>query len=154
MAETFISVDVLGDKELQRALDKLDKAVQKKVMRKVLRESFAPVLPLVKARTPVLEGKLRKSLKLRAARGKRGQFGVEIRTGTRAELGIAENDPSYYPMSVEYGHAGPRPAPAHPYMRNTLDANRSPVLERVKGNLWRRIRDEAVRLAPPGAASE
>ena len=44
--------------------------------------------------------------------------------GTRITIGVHRKDwnhEDYYPSFVEFGHAGPAPAPAHPYIRPAYD---------------------------------
>lgn len=44
--------------------------------------------------------------------------------GGRVTVGVHRADwteAEYYPAYVEYGHGGPHPAPAHPYMRPAFD---------------------------------
>ena len=120
--QVHVDISVFGDKQLQRALKALPINVEKKVVRQALRKAAKPVLDTAKSLVPVKTGALKKSLKLRALRKqKRGQFGVQVMTGTREQLGIAADDPYYYPMAVEVGTAK---APAHPFMRPALDQNR------------------------------
>ena len=45
--------------------------------------------------------------------------------GKRITIGVHRKDwdeEDYYPAYVEYGHGGPGPAPAHPYIRPAYDA--------------------------------
>jgi len=117
----FIDIQMIGDKELQRKLRELPIAMERKIVRKALREAARPVLAAAKALAPVLTGRMKAGMKLRAEKAKRGHFGVQVVTPTRKELGIAGDDPYYYPMAVEVGTAK---MPAHPFMRPALDANR------------------------------
>ncbi len=120
---SFINISLLGDKALQRKLDALPNKLAKKVMRQALREGARPVLASAKANAPVLTGRMKKSLKLRAMKARRGNFGVVIMTGTREQLGIDPKDKSYYPFAVEFGFKRHN-VPAHPFIRPALDDNR------------------------------
>ena len=42
---------------------------------------------------------------------------------------------SYYPSFVEFGHAGPAPAPAHPYIRPAYDARADESYEIIREGL-------------------
>lgn len=129
----MIDIRLLGAKDLQRKLNRLELKTGKKIVRRALRKGGRPVLATAIAGCPVKTGRLKKSLVLKARKPHRGYFGVEVRTGTREELGIAPDDKSFYPASVEYGHGN---VPAHPYLRPAMDANR----ERAKGIITRHIR--------------
>ena len=136
----FIDISLIGDKVLQRKLKRLPIATQKKIVRKALREGGRPVLAAAQQNVPVRSGRTKASLKLRARKAKRGSFGVDVRTGTRAELGIPENDPSYYPFSVEYGHGN---VAAQPFMRPAMDDNRDKALRIIGKELGAGILREA-----------
>lgn len=132
MADRFIDITLLGDKALQAKLDRIEQRVQKKIMRKALRDGGRPVLAAAKAKVRVDSGALKQGLKLRAVKRSRTTFGVYIRTPTRAELGIAEDDPGYYPAVIEYGAEDRRPLP---YLRPAIDENRSKAQSRISGVL-------------------
>lgn len=103
MATGGVSIKLTGDKELQRKLKALQGKDQKKVVRKALRAGGKIILAESKRLVPVDSGRLKKSLKLRAAKGKRQTFGVQVMTGSREELGIDPNDKYYYPAAIELG---------------------------------------------------
>jgi len=130
MAKTGLSVniEVLGDKALQKALNALPITMERKIVTQALRKAAKPVLATAKARCPVKTGALRKSLKLRAIKRRKGNFGVRIMTGTRKELGIPAEYPYYYPAHVELGHAG---TPAIPFLRSSLEDHRTQCLQMV-----------------------
>ena len=119
----FVSIEVLGDKALQRKLKALPIALERKIVRKALRAAAKPVLATAKAMVPVESGKLQKGLKLRAlTKQKRGQFGVQVRTPTRDELGLPYAERYYYPAHLELGHGN---VAGRPFLRNALDSNRT-----------------------------
>ncbi len=123
----IVDISILGDKQLQRKLRRLATQVQKKIVKKALREAGRPVLAAAQQKAPVgKSGRLKKSLKLRARKQRRGEFGVEIRTGTRTELGIAADASGFYPMSIEYGFTHARSGqkvPAQSFLRAAIDEN-------------------------------
>lgn len=45
------------------------------------------------------------------------------------------DDEDYYPAYVEYGHGGPSPAPAHPYIRPAYDATENQAYEIIRQGL-------------------
>lgn len=136
----MISIEVLGDKALQRKLRALPIAMEKKIVRKALREAGRPILASAKALVPVRTGALKKSLRLRALKRSRGSFGVQVRTGTREELGIPADAPYYYPMAVEVGTGH---APAHPYMRPALKSNEGKSIRIAAAEIRRGIEEVA-----------
>jgi HK97 gp10 family phage protein len=121
----MVDISILGEKALQRKLKRLAGPAQRKIVMKALREGGRPVLAAAKARVPVATGRLRKSLRLRKRRTSGSFFGMEVRTGTREELGISPDSKGYYPMSVEFGHAG---VAARPFLRPAMDGQRSKAL--------------------------
>ena len=138
----MISIQVLGDEGLQRMLNAFPVAMQRKIVKKALREAGRPVLASAKAKVPVGTGALKRSLRLRVlTRQKRGRFGVQIHTGVRGKLGIPEDAPYYYPMAVEVGTG--RMA-ARPYMRPALRENKALCL-RIAAQEIRRGIMEVVR---------
>ena len=160
----FIDIAVIGDKELQRKLKALDEKMQKKIVRKALRQAAKPVLSAARLLCPENTGRLRASLKLKVRRQKRGVFGVEVITGTRQELGIRANDPYYYPAAVEFGHLvglrhrhreqkelrrlrkqGALVVGAHPFLRPALEMNRSTGIAIAARVIASELKREAVR---------
>ena len=107
MAENMVRItaQLHGVQEVQKALKQFQPTLQKKLQRKATRKAGKPVLDTARARVPVKTGKLRKNLKLRAAKRKRSStvVGVSVQTPTRDVLGISQSDPYYYPTVLEYG---------------------------------------------------
>ena len=136
----MIDISLLGDKELTRKLHRLEIAVQRKIVRHALREGARPVLAAAQQNCPVQTGRLKASLKLRALKAKRGNFGVQVATGMRDELGIAADDPNYYPMSVEYGHGS---VAAQPFLRPALDDNAQQAKAIIAREIGQGIESEA-----------
>ena len=60
----------------------------------------------------------------------RDRLEIKIKGGAKpsALVGVWGEPVAYY---VEYGHGGPHPAPAHPYMQPTADAHADEVLEAI-----------------------
>lgn len=57
----------------------------------------------------------------------RDRMEVRVKMNT-AFLGVWDQPVAYY---VEYGHGGPHPAPAHPYMKPTADAHEDEVIQAI-----------------------
>lgn len=142
----IIDITMVGDKALQRKLNRMVDKVQKKIVTKGLRAGGRPVLVAAQAKVPVDEGKLKESLKLRARRARRGEFGMQVITGTRAELGIPADAPGYYPMAIEYGFTHARsgePIPARSFIRAATDEQRGTALGIIGRVIGREIEMEA-----------
>ena len=112
-------VVVTGIREIDRKLKRLAPAVQRKVVRHAMRSGMKLVLAEAQVLVPVLSGLTRDNLEIHQARPKRGALTLLVRvkknegflkTGKQGERW-------FYPAAVEFGHAGPRPAPPHPFMR-------------------------------------
>lgn len=60
----------------------------------------------------------------------RDRLEVKIKGGAKpsALVGVWGEPVAYY---VEYGHGGPHPAPAHPYMKPTVDAQEDAVTQAI-----------------------
>ena len=157
-----MNAQLFGDRELRAAFTTLKVKNGTKVLRRALREGGRPILADAKSRAPVDSGKLRDSIKLRAMRiRKRNRYGVQIRTGTRSELGIPSDARGFYPASQEYGwgegnsggsiaakalsaaSGGGRGGPARPYLRPALEGNRPGAMRIIRIWTWKGITDIA-----------
>jgi len=128
-----IDISIFGDKKLEKQFKKLDLKLQKKTIKKALRDSAKIVKNTAKARVGVRSGKLKKSLKVRTEKGlKRGQFGIVVVTGTREELNIDADDKYYYPAAVEFGTKN---LPAKPYLRPAIDENRDLIFDLIASRI-------------------
>jgi hypothetical protein len=147
--ETFVDVSFIGDRELERKLRTLAGPMQRKIVRAALRESAKRTLPRVISNLSgepvgVRTGTLRAAFaaqKVRAGRSRRG-IRLGITFPTRDELGIAPDDPYFYPAAVEYGHSG---VAARPFLRPAVDNHRSAELSAIGAFISRRIRALAQR---------
>ena len=89
------------------------------VARRILEAAAQPIHQQMKAnasRDPqIITGVLNRSIRIGPVK-KRRQSGKSITIGVhRKEEG------AYYATPVEYGHGGPAPAPAHPFIRPAYD---------------------------------
>lgn len=100
-----IEMQVAGGDEIASMLDDLGKAEQgafKKVSKKAVRSGMKPIHTVAKANTPVVTGRLKKAVKLRAwRRPARGEVGVKV----AIDPGKKRDDPNgaYYGLMVEGG---------------------------------------------------
>lgn len=139
---TVARFKLFGAKELLAKLNRLEKKVRNKLMRRAIRNGIKIAHQTILGITPVLTGKLRQSLKVRKVPGKtrRGVIRIGVQTGSREELGIPANAKYYYPAAVEFGH--PK-APPHSYMRRGMKLSQKRVIRQVSVDLHNSIIAEA-----------
>lgn len=72
-----------------------------------------------------------------------GRVKKRRRTGLNITVGVHRkdwDDEDYYPAYVEYGHGGPGPAPAHPYIRPAFDVRQNEAYDIIRGGLLNAIK--------------
>ena len=72
-----------------------------------------------------------------------GRVKKRRRTGLNITVGVHRkdwNEEDYYPAYVEYGHGGPGPAPAHPYIRPAFDARQDEAFGIIRDGLLNAIK--------------
>ncbi len=121
----MFDLTVLGDKKLQRKLNKLEKKLGSKVMRSSLKTAMEPVRDLAKRRAPVDTGLMQRSIRI-GTKSNRNGVSAMVRTGTRKQLKIPEDDKYYYPAAIEYGS---RLQPARSFLRASLGRLKGTVLK-------------------------
>ena len=134
----IFNISGTGDAELQKLLNALPEKVQKKIMRQALREAAKVVAAEARARAPVGTGTLRDSIKVRAAKGKRGTIGAEVVTGE-----------GYFQGKTFYGafiELGTRKMGAKPFLRPAAAAARGRAIAVVAEAIRTRI--EGVAKSP------
>lgn len=57
----------------------------------------------------------------------------------RKDIDLSKANGEYYPAFVEFGHAGPHPAGAHPFMRPAYDAKKDDAYIQIKQALEQAI---------------
>lgn len=144
-------LSLLGDKALERKLERLGRSGARRVLSKALRNSAKRVKQrivenatgkVLHVRRGVLVAALKKG-KIRIARAHRSK---DIRLGyawpTREQLGISEADKNFYPAAIEYGHGS---VPAHPYIRPAVDEHKDQEFEAIRADVRKGILAEALR---------
>jgi HK97 gp10 family phage protein len=132
-----MKIDIVGAKEIIKALDQLAPKVERKVLRQSIRKGLKPLLDECKANAPVAPvdgGKLRDSLAILTALGKkkRGTIALEVRP--REKWWAGEH---YYPAQVEYGrpnldnHMEPNPFMAEAFSHRG-EAAKDVALQEIK----------------------
>jgi len=106
-----MKIEITGANEIVKALEQLGGKVERKVLRQSIRKGLKPLLDECKADAPVDGGKLRDSLAILPALGrkKRGTIALEVRPREKWYAGE-----HYYPAQVEYGR---------PNLDNHMDPN-------------------------------
>lgn len=122
---------MVGARDLERKLGKLEKRTQGQAMRESLKSALEPAEQLAKNRVPVGFGRLKKSIK-RGVSTSRGSISAVIRTGTRKQLRIPQSAKYYYPAALEYGT---RFIAARSFLRSALSDRRELVLGRFSRKL-------------------
>ena len=138
---------LFGSTSLELAMHRLEKTMQKKIMRKALREEAKRLRETIREKVPKDTGNLAKKMQVRSMRRSRVRFGVVVRTPPADKLkGIPRTPntkkPGYYPAHLELGT---KRQAAKPYMRPSLDAHREGLLDRVGRDLWVGLKQEAAK---------
>ena len=111
---------------LQQDFERMAQVAEPAQIQNTLEEAAQPILDQMRqnasSNPSPRSGKLRGALNTGNA-GKGGSASITI--------GVHRKDWSgdeYYPAYVEFGHGGPRPAPAHPFVRPAIDARADEAL--------------------------
>ena len=124
----------MGDiNRMAHALNTADEGAP--VARSILRAAAVPVEAQMKAnasRDPqIRSGALHGAIATGNVRRRR-ITGLQITIGVHRKDWDAED---YYPAYVEYGHGGPGPAPAHPYVRPAFDTRQDEAFGIIRDGL-------------------
>jgi HK97 gp10 family phage protein len=146
----MIDIRVIGDKALQRKLKGLEDKMQKKIVRKALREGGKIVLREAKNRAPKDTGSLRASLKLRSLKRSKKRIGVQIVTDEAALMKAKDRKAGrkvkrstnadrllFYAAFVELGT---RNMPARPFLRPALKSKKAEVIGRARAVMRREVK--------------
>ena len=103
------------------------------VARRILEAAAQPIHRQMKANASkdpkIITGVLNRSIRIGPVK-KRRKSGKSITIGVhRKEEG------AYYATPVEYGHGGPAPAPAHPFVRPAYDTRADEAYEIIRDGL-------------------
>ena len=105
MPNTSKSIIITGVKEIDRKLGRLPAAVQRKVLRRAMREGLKVVASATREDSPVLTGATRRNVKVRAVRKKRrGTIALEVRIEAVDQLkreSKKTGKTAFYPAIVE-----------------------------------------------------
>lgn len=105
------------------------------VTRRILEEAAVPVEEQMKANASkdpqIISGKLHGAIHTGKVK-KRANGGKHITVGVHRK---DWDDEDYYPAYTEFGHGGPGPAPAHPYIRPAYDTTEDQAYEIIRQGL-------------------
>ena len=138
-AETTIQLD--GAKELEKKLKELGAKAERKAYNQALRAGCKPIQAAAKSKVPVDSGDLKRSIKVRAGKRRRGMREVAVQT----DQGWYQGD-TFYGAFLEFGHfLGKRGSddrtwvPPKPFMRPAWDEQQGNALRIVMDKLWSSI---------------
>ena len=105
------------------------------VAKRILEAAAVPIHEQMKANAShdpqILSGDLHAALQI-------GKVKRSSKRGRHITIGVHRkdwNNEDYYPAYVEYGHGGPGPAPAHPYIRPAYDTRQDEAYEIIRDGL-------------------
>lgn len=108
--------------------------------KRILQAAAVPIHEQMKAnasRDPrIITGKLHGAIHIGKVKRRR-------KGGQRITIGVHRkdwDDPDYVPAYVEYGHGGPGPAPAHPYIRPAYDTRQDEAYGIIRDGLLNELR--------------
>lgn len=142
------SIRIEGGKQLERRLKALPPRVAGQVSRQALRAGAKIVQAAAVADAPVRKGLLKQSIKVRAAKRRRGSVGVVVQTGQ----GFFRGE-TFYGAFQELGfHLGPRRlgnlrrfVEGKHFMKRAFDDTREEAAKVTTDQLWAGIRRAATR---------
>lgn len=125
-------------RKLKKALKKLEDKVTKKIIRQALREGAKIMAKEMRARVPVVTGKLKAAIKIWTMKRRKNRIGLMTGPSNRSyEAG------KYPAAAVEYGT---KDQPAKPFMGPSVEAKGSEAAAAIEKKLIEGIEREAGRL--------
>lgn len=130
-------LDTQGFGELMTDISKMASAMDADgagapVAKRILEEAAKPIHDQMKtnaSRDPqIISGALHRSIRIGPVR----KFRTNAR---RITIGVHRKEKAYYATLVEYGHGGPAPAPAHPFIRPAYDVRQDEAYEIIRDGL-------------------
>ena len=105
MADNRITAKIVGAEAIEAKLKAFGPKLARKVLSRSLRSGAKIVLRKAQELAPSRTGRLRKSLKVRVAKSRRGRISIMVATGAKWFTG-----PAFYGAFIEFGHMK---APSH-----------------------------------------
>lgn len=126
----MMDVSLHGIGELQAQLARLSGRENRSAVSKAMRAGANIIKDRIAQLVPVDSGNLKRGIKVRSAKTRRGSVAFSILLPSRERLSIDHGDKYYYPIAVEYGHPAPDRKHAQPisYIRRGYDETESAAL--------------------------
>ncbi len=131
--KTVGDIRLEGGPELERKLAALDRKVAFKISSQALRAGAKVVLKATKARAPKRSGQLRKALRVRAGKRRKGSIRFSVLTSDKDYTGD-----TFYAAFVTFGHkvgsrklANRKSVPADPFMEDAFNASRDEATKTI-----------------------
>lgn len=139
MAKVSQQIGLVGDAALRSRLNALANNAARKVMRPAIAAGLKPIREEARRNASpgaVLSveasGLMKRAIKASAKGRKDNVTGkVYVDRTTEGTVDGKKHVPGNIAHLVEFGHGGPAPAPAHPFLRPALDSKRSAALSAV-----------------------
>lgn len=144
-------VDLIGFRELDKALGELPRATARNVLRRIGRAALEPLANQASAHAPVGRGVLAFSITVSERGTRRARWAREIdrRGSFTIAMGPAGGQGALnYASFAEFGTVN---MPAKPFLRPVWDAGQGQALDYVKAELWGEISRASARLARKAA---
>lgn len=111
-----------GWDEMLREVERLPDRMKRNELLKIMRRVAKPTVRAAKANVSSISGRLERSIGSITGRSKKYP---NVQVGPRAK---GKNE-GFHGHLVEFGHGGPNPAPAHPFMRPAYDQTKGMVTQ-------------------------
>jgi HK97 gp10 family phage protein len=126
-----VSISTEGTDDIRNLIDRLefDAENEREIMNWVLTAAAMPIYEEAKKTTAFIDrtgkpGKLRKSIKIgKVVKKKAGFYTIKVYSNER------------YAHLVEYGHSGPAPADAHPFLEPAFNHHKAEAAEIIANKL-------------------
>lgn len=126
-------IETAGFIELADDLMKMAAGLSDTAINAALRAGAEPVLDQAKANVNSRSGNLARSLTIGSVKTRKGG-------GKYITIGAHKGSPAQvYAGPVEFGHGGPHPAGAHPYLRPAYDAKQDEAYSLIRQSLKQAI---------------
>lgn len=141
-----------GADEILRALKEVEPKFAKKAVRKAMRVGLKPMLTAARSNAPVKTGRIKKAIRIKAAKRKRNRVGVRIAIGDQNFVGKG-----FYGAFQEFGwKTGRRDSdpssrneiPGKHFMENAFDSKGSEAMAITRDELKKNL-DETVKEVAP-----
>lgn len=132
---------LVGLDDVLRRLAKLEPNLAKKRVRTAMRQGLKLIQAEAKARAPVDTGRLRRAIKVRAAKRKKQTKGI-VRINVQVGAGDFQGE-TFYAAIIEYGSST---RPPHPFMAPAFDSKGDEAMRATSKALVDAVEAEAASL--------